>query len=212
MYSFLTDDNCEHKKSTNTMNIVQRKYYRIGSYEINKISLFLIQTPWIIIKLSIFTIMFAEQHKKNIRVIWCTWKVNFKHDEETTKKCSMKNWITFHKKSEQILIQSASWRIPLETLGEKLTVNQDIVEEKLNTLRGQLSFRKWNGWKQSRTIKQLRIREDRLKRKDIRVDDIEEDENGRWENTNNKIRYFLYDELKNLNELLIKRANRARKR
>ena len=42
---------------------------------------------------------------------------------------------------------------------------------------------------------QLRIQEDRSRRNNIRVDGIEEDENETWENTENKLRSFVYDEL-----------------
>ena len=42
---------------------------------------------------------------------------------------------------------------------------------------------------------QLRIQKDGSSRNNIRVDGIEEDENVTWENTENKLRSFLYDEL-----------------
>ena len=48
---------------------------------------------------------------------------------------------------------------------------------------------------------QLRIQEDRSRRNNIRVDGIEEDENETWENTENKLRSFLYEELEITDEL-----------
>ena len=59
---------------------------------------------------------------------------------------------------------------------------------------------------------QLRIQEDRSRRNNIRVDGIEEDENETWENTENKLRSFLYDELEITDELYIERAHRVRRR
>ena len=58
----------------------------------------------------------------------------------------------------------------------------------------------------------LRIQEDRLRRNNIRVDGIEEDENETWENTENKLRSFLYDELEITDELYIERAHPVRRR
>ena len=48
---------------------------------------------------------------------------------------------------------------------------------------------------------QLRIQEDRSRRNNIRVDGIEEDENETWENTENKLRSFLYEELEITDEM-----------
>ena len=41
---------------------------------------------------------------------------------------------------------------------------------------------------------QLKTQKDHLRRNNIRVDDIEENENEAWKNTENKLRSFLYDE------------------
>ena len=51
-----------------------------------------------------------------------------------------------------------------------------------------------------------------MRRNNIRVDGIEEDENETWENTENKLRSFLYDELEITDELYIERAHRVRRR
>ena len=59
---------------------------------------------------------------------------------------------------------------------------------------------------------QLRIHEDRSRRSNIRVDVIEKDENEIWEETENKLRYFLFDELEITDELYIERTHCVRRR
>ena len=59
---------------------------------------------------------------------------------------------------------------------------------------------------------QLRIQEDRSRRNNMRVDGIEEDENETWENTENELRSFLYDELEITDELHMERVHRVRRR
>ena len=54
---------------------------------------------------------------------------------------------------------------------------------------------------------QLRIQEDRLRRNNIRVDGIEEDENETGEDTENKLRSFLHDELEITDKLYIETAH-----
>ena len=97
-------------------------------------------------------------------------------------------------------------------LKEGLTVNQDLVEEKLNTLKSQLKVMQREVSENKAELKeQLRIQEDRSRRNNIRVDGIEEDENETWENTENKLRSFLYNKLDITNELFIERAHRVRR-
>ena len=81
-------------------------------------------------------------------------------------------------------------------LEEGLTVNEDLVEEKLNTVKSQLKVI-WNEVSENKAElkEQLRIQEDRWRRNNIRVDGIEEDENETSENTENKLRSLLYNEL-----------------
>ena len=57
--------------------------------------------------------------------------------------------------------------------------------------------------------KQLRIQEDRLPRNNVRFDGITETENETWEETETKLRKFLYDELDITRELYIERAHRV---
>ena len=98
-------------------------------------------------------------------------------------------------------------------LEESLTVNQDLVEEKLNTLKSQMrSIQNEVSENKAELKEQLRIQEDRSRRNNIRVDGIEEDENETWVNTENKLRSFLYDELEITDELYTERADRVRRR
>ena len=95
-------------------------------------------------------------------------------------------------------------------LEESLTVNQDLVEEKLNTLKSQMrSIQNEVSENKAELKEQLRIQEDCSRKNNIRVDSIEEDENETWENTENKLRSFLYDELEITDELYIERARRV---
>ena len=76
-------------------------------------------------------------------------------------------------------------------LEESLTVNQDLVEEKLNTLKSQMrSIQNEVSENKAELKEQLRIQENHSRKNNIRVDGIEEDENETWENTENKPRSF----------------------
>ena len=98
-------------------------------------------------------------------------------------------------------------------LEESLTVHQDLVEEKLNTLKSQMRSIQNEVSKNKAELKeQLRIQEDRSRRNNIRVDSIAEDENEAWENKENKLRSFLYDELEITDELYMERAHPVRRR
>ena len=66
-------------------------------------------------------------------------------------------------------------------LEESLTVNQDLVEEKLNTFKNQLKVVQNEMIENKAELKeQLRIQENRSRRSKIRIDGIEEDENETW--------------------------------
>ena len=91
-------------------------------------------------------------------------------------------------------------------LEESLTVNQDLFEDRLNTLKSQLRIvQKEMSEKKAELKEQLRIQWGRLTRNNLRVDGIKED-------TANKLRSFLYDELEITGELYIERAHRVRRR
>ena len=51
-----------------------------------------------------------------------------------------------------------------------------------------------------------------MKENNVRVDVIGDDENETWENTENKSRSFLYNELEIIDELYIERGHRVRRR
>ena len=98
-------------------------------------------------------------------------------------------------------------------LEESLTVNQDLVEEKLITLISHFRVIQNKISKNKIELKeQLRIQEDRSRRNNIRIDGIEEDENEICEDTENKLRSFLCDELEITDELYIERARHVRRR
>ena len=98
-------------------------------------------------------------------------------------------------------------------LEESLTVNQDLVVEKLNTLKSQMiSIQNKVSENKAELKEPLRNQEDRSRRNNIRVDGIEEDQNETWENTENNLRSFLYDELEITDELYIDRAHSVRRR
>ena len=59
---------------------------------------------------------------------------------------------------------------------------------------------------------QLRIQEDRVRRRNIWANSIKEDENETWEGSEDKLRFFLYDELEMNDELYVERADRASRR
>ena len=91
-----------------------------------------------------------------------------------------------------------------------ITVNQNLVEEKLNTLKGQM--RRVQIEVSEKLKEQLRIQEHPSRRNNVRVDGTEEDENETWENTENKLRSFLYDKLENTDELYIEREHDVTRR
>ena len=98
-------------------------------------------------------------------------------------------------------------------LEESLTVKQDLVEEKLNTLKSQLRVIQ-NEISENKTElkEQLRIQENYSRRNNIRVNGIEEDEIETWENAEDKLTSFLYDELEITDKLYIERAHRVKRR
>ena len=120
----------------------------------------------------------------------------------------MRDWIIFRKKSEQILIQSSSWRITLWDLEFNCLSRSN--QGKIKHIEKSIeSYTKWNYWKQSRIKKKLR---GPFEGKNLRVDRIEENENETWKDTENKLIPFLHDELEITDELYIARAHRIWRR
>ena len=106
----------------------------------------------------------------------------------------MKGWITFHKRSKQIMIQSSSWRMTLETL--RFNCQSRSSRGKIRYIKkSDEKYTKWRKQNKAELKEQLRIQEDGSSRNNITVDGIEEGENETWENTENKLRSFMYDEL-----------------
>ena len=56
----------------------------------------------------IFTDLFEEHYKKVAELYDAHEKSISNMKEKNPAKCLMKDWITFHKRSEQIMIQSSS--------------------------------------------------------------------------------------------------------
>ena len=160
----------------------------------------------------IFTDMFAEQYK--------TMSELYEAHEKSIPKLIEKNSKMFNETLNNLSQEFKTNYDSIKQLkdntrdfDESLTVNQDIVEEKLDTLKSQMrSIQNEVSENKAEIKEQLRIREDRWRRNNIRVDIIEEDENETWENTENKLRSFLYDELEITDELYIERAHRVRRR
>ena len=160
----------------------------------------------------IFTDMFVEWYKK-ISELYDANKKSISNMIEKNSKMFNK-WL--NNLSQEIKTNYDSIKQLKDNtrdLEESLTVNQDLVEEKLNTLKSQMrSIQNEVSENKAELKEQLRIQEDRSRRNNIRVHGIEEDENETWENTENKLRSFLYDELEITDELYIERAHRVRRR
>ena len=159
-----------------------------------------------------FTDMFAEQYKKISEL--------YDAHEKSVSNMIEKNSKMFNERlnnlSQEIKTNYDSIKQLKDNtrdLEESLTVNQDLVEEKLNTLKSQMrSIQNEVSENKAELKEQLRIQEDRSRRNNIRVDSIAEDENEAWENKENKLRSFLYDELEITYELYIKKVHGVRRR
>ena len=160
----------------------------------------------------IFTDMFAEQYKKVSEL--------YDAHEKSISNMIEKNSKIFNERlnnlSQEIKTNYDSIKQLKDNtrdLEESLTVNQDLVEEKLNTLKSQMrSIQNEVSENKAELKEQLRIQEDRSRRNNMIVDGMEEDENETWKNTDNKLRPFLYDALEITDELYIERAHRDRRR
>ena len=94
-------------------------------------------------------------------------------------------------------------------LEESWTVNQDLIDVKIKTIDEEMKqIKKIADNKRAELKEQLRIQEDLSRRNDVRFDGIPETENETWEETETKLRKFLYHELYITEELYIERAHR----
>ena len=93
-------------------------------------------------------------------------------------------------------------------LEESLTVNQDLIDVRIKSIDEEMKeIKKIVDNNKAELKEQLRIQEDRSRRNNVRFDGIPETENETWEETETKLRKFLYDELDITEELYIERAH-----
>ena len=93
-------------------------------------------------------------------------------------------------------------------LEESLTVNQDLIDVRIKSIDEEMKeIKKVVDNNKADLKEQLRIQEDRSRRNNIRFDVIPETENETWEETEKKLREFLYDELDITEELYIEQAH-----
>ena len=91
-----------------------------------------------------------------------------------------------------------------------LTVNQDLIDVMIKSIDEEMKeIKKIVDNNRAEPKKQLRIQEDCSRRNNVRFDRIPETENETWEETETKLRKFLYDELDITEELYIERAHRV---
>ena len=91
-----------------------------------------------------------------------------------------------------------------------LTVNQDLIDVMIKSIDEEMKeIKKIVDNNRAEMKEQLRIQEGRSRRNNVRFDGIPETENETWEETETKLRKFLYDELDITEELYIERAHRV---
>ena len=93
-------------------------------------------------------------------------------------------------------------------LEESLTVNQDLIDVKVKSIDEEMKeIKKIVDNNRAELKEQLRIQEDCSQGNNIRFDGIPETENKTWEETETKLRKFLYDELDITEELYIEQEH-----
>ena len=159
-----------------------------------------------------FTDMFAEQYKQ-ISELYDAHEKSISSMTEKNRKMFNERLNNLSQEIKSNYDSIKQLKDNTRYLEESLTVNRDLVEEKLNTLKSQMrSIQNEVNESKAELKEQLRIQKDRLRRNNISAKSIEEDENETWENTENKLRSFLYDELEITDELYIERAHHVRRR
>ena len=89
-----------------------------------------------------------------------------------------------------------------------MTVNEDQVDVKIKSIDEEMKeIKKIVDINRAELKEQLRIQEDRSRRNNVRFDGIPETENETWEETETKLRKFLYDELDITEELYMEWAH-----
>ena len=137
-----------------------------------------------------FTDMFAEQYKK-ISELYDAHEKSISSMTEKNRKMFNERLNNLSQEIKSNYDSIKQLKDNTRYLEESLTVNQNLVEEKLNTLKSQMrSIQNEVSENKAELKEQLRIQEDCSRKNNIRVDSIEEDENETWENTENKLRFF----------------------
>ena len=137
-----------------------------------------------------FTDMFAEQYKK-ISELYDAHEKSISSMTEKNRKMFNERLNNLSQEIKSNYDSIKQLKDNTRYLEESLTVNRDLVEEKLNTLKSQMrSIQNEVNENKAELKEQFRIQKDRLRRNNIRAKSIEEDENETWENTENKLRFF----------------------
>ena len=135
-------------------------------------------------------------------------------ERSTSEMVEANNKLTnqkLEKPSAEIRLNSDSVKLlsqKTKDLEEILTVNQDLIDVKIKSIDEEMKEIKKIADNNRAELKgQLRIQEDCSQGNNIRFDGIPETENKTWEETETKLRKFLYDELDITEELYIEWAH-----
>ena len=131
-------------------------------------------------------------------------------ERSTSEMVEANNKLTnqkLEKPSAEIRLNSDSVKLlsqKTKDLEEILTVNQDLIDVKIKSIDEEMKeIKKIVDNNRAELKGQLRIQEDCSQGNNIRFDGIPETENKTWEETETKLRKFLYDELDITEELYI---------
>ena len=156
----------------------------------------------------LFTEMFNDHYRKMCEMYNGLEKSISEMIEANNKLTNQK----LEKLSAEIRSNSDSVKLRLQKtkdLEESLTVNQDLIDVRIKSINEEMKeIKKIVDNNRAEMKEQLRIQEDRSRRNNFRFDGIPETENE-WEETETKLRKFLYDELDITEELYIERAHRV---
>ena len=156
----------------------------------------------------LFTEMFNDHYRKMCEMYNGLEKSISEMVDANNKLTNQK----LEKLSAEIRSNSDSVKLLLQKtkdLEESLTVNQDLIDVRIKSINEEMKeIKKIVDNNRAEMKEQLRIQEDRSRRNNFRFDGIPETENE-WEETETKLRKFLYDELDITEELYIERAHRV---
>ena len=156
----------------------------------------------------LFTEMFNDQYRKMCDMYNGLEKSIGEMVDANNKLTNQK----LEKLSAEIRSNSDNVKLLLQKtkdLGESLTVNQDLIDVRIKWIDEEMKeIKKIVDNNRAEMKEQLRIQEDGSWRNNFRFDGIPATENE-WEETETKLRNFLYDELDITEELYIERAHRV---